>query len=231
MPLVVHYFATKWKGISNRDAGFDHERHYDAIKDATLEFGWDFTPTNGMFAADGYAALGTTQLRWPGGDLPDDASFQFVEGEYMKAEEYDEFLADPNGFTLTKIFPRIASGLQGFADVPLPPLYWMANTYYLHERGRRPARRAADPHGAREPAGHVRRRGRRTSPPTPPTPRRWPPSATRAPGARRSSRPSTWSPTCSARCAAARSTCTATRSSCWPRSIWCSRRRSASPRW
>jgi hypothetical protein len=88
-----------------------------------------------MFAADGYAALGTTQLRWPGGDLPDDASFQFVEDEYLKADEYDEFLSDPNGFTLTKIFPRIAGNLQGFAQVPIPPLFWMANTYYLMNVG------------------------------------------------------------------------------------------------
>jgi Uroporphyrinogen-III decarboxylase len=135
VPHVIHYFATKVKGISNRDAGYDHKLHYDAIKEATIRFGWDFTPTNGMFAADGYEALGTTQLRWPGGDLADDASFQFVEGEYMKADEYDEFLADPNGFTLTRIFPRIAGNLEGFGQVPFPPLYWLANTYYLMNVG------------------------------------------------------------------------------------------------
>ena len=135
VPHVIHYFATKVKGISNRDAGYDHKLHYDAIKEATIRFGWDFTPTNGMFAADGYEALGTTQLRWPGGDLADDASFQFVEGEYMKADEYDEFLADPNGFTLTRILPRIAGNLEGFGQVPFPPLYWLANTYYLMNVG------------------------------------------------------------------------------------------------
>jgi hypothetical protein len=135
VPHVIHYFATKVKGISNRDAGYDHKLHYDAIKEATIRFGWDFTPTNGMFAADGYEALGTTQLRWPGGDLADDASFQFVEGEYMKADEYDEFLADPNGFTLTRIFPRIAGNLEGLGQVPFPPLYWLANTYYLMNVG------------------------------------------------------------------------------------------------
>ncbi|HUK78761.1 MAG TPA: uroporphyrinogen decarboxylase family protein, partial [Thermoleophilia bacterium] len=85
--------------------------------------------------AAGYEAIGSTQMRWPGGDLPDDTGFQFVEDEYMRPDEYDEFLADPNGFTLAKIFPRIASGLEGFGQVPIPPLYWMANTYYLMNVG------------------------------------------------------------------------------------------------
>jgi len=128
---TIHYFADKVKGFSQREAGYNHKQHYDAIKDVTVEFGWEFVPTNALFAADGYQALGTTQLRWPGGDLPDDVGFQFVEDEYMLAEEYDEFLADPNGFTLTKIFPRIASNLAGFEQVAIPPLFWMANTYYL----------------------------------------------------------------------------------------------------
>jgi hypothetical protein len=128
--MHIHYFADLWKGHSHREAGFDHERHYAAIKDATIEFGWELSPSNALFASDSYEALGTTQLRWPGGELPDDVGFQFVEGEYMKAEEYPEFLADPNGFTVRKIFPRIATNLEGLGN-PVPPLYWFADTYYL----------------------------------------------------------------------------------------------------
>ncbi len=135
VPVDIHYFATKVKGISNRDAGYDHKRHFDAIRDATLEFGWDGAPYNGVTATDGWEALGSTQYRWPGGDLPDDAAFQFVEGEYMKGEEYDEFLANPNHFTLTKIYPRIAGNLAGLGQVPLLPLYWIADTTRLMSVG------------------------------------------------------------------------------------------------
>jgi hypothetical protein len=131
VPLACGYFADLWKGHSYKEAGYNHVQHYAAIKDATIEFGWDLSPMNSLFAADGYEALGTTQLRWPGGELPDDTGFQFVEDEYMSADEYDEFLSDPNGFTVRKIFPRIATNLAGFEQVPLPPLYFMANTYYL----------------------------------------------------------------------------------------------------
>ena len=77
-------------------------------------------PTNALFAADGYDALGIKQVRWPGGDLPDTLGFQFVEGEYRAADEYDEFLAEPNGFTL-RHDPAIAENLAGLEQVPFPP--------------------------------------------------------------------------------------------------------------
>ena len=76
---TIHYFADLWKGYSHKEAGFNHPQHYAAIREATIEFGWEFEPTNALFAADGYEALGITQLRWPGGSLPDDVGFQFVE--------------------------------------------------------------------------------------------------------------------------------------------------------
>jgi hypothetical protein len=90
-------------------------------------------PATGLFGSDGYQALGSQQLRWPGGDLPDDAAFQFVEDEYLKADEYDQFLADPSGTTLNTIFPRIAGNLGGLGMVP--PLYWLSNMYYLQGVG------------------------------------------------------------------------------------------------
>jgi hypothetical protein len=135
IPIASHYFATKIKGISNRDAGYDSALRYSSLKEATVKFGWDFAPSNGVFQSAGFDALGTRQIRWPGGDLPDDAPFQFVENEWFTEDEYDEFLADPSHFTLTKIFPRVAGNLVGLGQVPFPPLYWLSNAYYLQAVG------------------------------------------------------------------------------------------------
>ena len=74
-------------------------------------------------------ALQIKQLRWPGGDLPDDAPFQWVEDEYIKADEVDQFLADPNGFAMRTILPRIAGVFQPLSFIQLPPMYWLANAY------------------------------------------------------------------------------------------------------
>ena len=131
MPLYVHNFATRIKGISNRDAGHDHMARWQSTKEATVRFGWNFAPTNDVLASDLFEAIGNRQLLWAGGGLGDNAPHQWVEREYMKADEYDEFLVDPNAFTLTKILPRMGSNLEGLGQIPLPPLYWFSNSYYF----------------------------------------------------------------------------------------------------
>ncbi len=72
MPLYVHNFATLIKGISNRDAGYDHEARWQATKEATLRFGWNFAPTNDVLASDFFASFGNKQMMWAGeeGGLP-----------------------------------------------------------------------------------------------------------------------------------------------------------------
>jgi hypothetical protein len=51
--------------------------------------------------------------------------FQYLDREYMKAEEYDDFLFDPTGFYLHTYLPRVASAFEGIdqaADLPRPAL-------------------------------------------------------------------------------------------------------------
>ncbi|HEY4685269.1 MAG TPA: uroporphyrinogen decarboxylase family protein [Dehalococcoidia bacterium] len=55
---------------------------------------------------------------WPGHGLPKDApGYQFVEGEYMKADEYDELIRDPSDFWLRTYMPRAFGALQPFTQL------------------------------------------------------------------------------------------------------------------
>jgi hypothetical protein len=129
-PLAFQYFASRVAGVSNRDAGYDHDLMYRCLEEATERFDWDFAPQTGVLPSPSLEALGATQIRWPGGDLPDDAVFQWVEDEYMKSDEVDAFLDDPNGFTLRTLFPRIATQFEVLGQLPLPPVWWLANMYF-----------------------------------------------------------------------------------------------------
>jgi hypothetical protein len=61
----------------------------------------------------------TKTMRWPGHGLPDDShSYQYVEGVYMKADEYDLFMKDPFDFQLRKLLPRTTGVFEPFKDVP-----------------------------------------------------------------------------------------------------------------
>ena len=129
MPQVVHYFPTHIRGVSNKEAGYNDEMRYQCMREADLEFGWDWAVPSGIFSSPALEALGIKQVQWPGGALPDDAHFQFVEDEYLREEEYDDFLADPSGFTVSRLMPRFAENLAGLAGVP--PLYWFSGSFFF----------------------------------------------------------------------------------------------------
>src|SRR3972149_2112135 len=62
--------------------------------------------------------LDLKNYRWPGGPLPADAPYQFVESDYMKPEEYDLFLNDPSDFVIRQYYPRINGILAPLTKLP-----------------------------------------------------------------------------------------------------------------
>ncbi|MBL8095181.1 MAG: hypothetical protein JNL73_13505, partial [Anaerolineales bacterium] len=56
--------------------------------------------------------------RWPGGVLAPTQGFQFVEGEYMMADEYDALIADPESYIMHVYTPRVMGSLAGLGFMP-----------------------------------------------------------------------------------------------------------------
>ena len=57
--------------------------------------------------------------KWPGHGLPDDIeTYQFVEREYIKADEYDKLIKDPSDFWLRTFLPRAAGALKPLEKLP-----------------------------------------------------------------------------------------------------------------
>jgi uroporphyrinogen-III decarboxylase len=119
------YFFYKFAGISFKEAMYDYERSADALKTAMEKFQWDMAPSVALPSGPLMELFGLTQYKWPGYDLPDESFFQFIEGEYMSGEEYGELLANPDGFTIRKLMPRLSRLLEPFAD--LPPAHWLSH--------------------------------------------------------------------------------------------------------
>jgi hypothetical protein len=129
LPLMMHYFPNKIAGVSNAAVQADHFLMTKYMKEATLKFGFEWAAAVGVPPTKSLEALQVKQIRWPGGDLPDEAPFQWVEGEYIQADEVDLFLADPPGFSNRTLLPRIAGALSPLAYFQLPPVHWLANGY------------------------------------------------------------------------------------------------------
>lgn len=134
-PIVIHYYGTRTKGISNRNAMYQLDKTAAAWKEVAIRHNWDCAPPWGsMLTARAWESLEIRQVKWPGGGLAHDQPFQWVEAEYMTQDEYDEILANPNGFAVGKLWPRLSAVLEplgGMAQSPPPSLAFLSNAYTL----------------------------------------------------------------------------------------------------
>ena len=130
--MPVSMFATFWLakygGITNRQLMYDYEKVEEIGERAILEFEPDAHSNLVLQCALGPSldAVGFKQLQWPGHGVSDTQPYQYLDREYMKADEYDEFLFDPTGYYLSKYLPRIAGAFEGLDELPyLPGLHYL----------------------------------------------------------------------------------------------------------
>jgi hypothetical protein len=121
VPVTIQtgVFSALYAGLPLSSMYYD----YAAYQEACLKTILDFEPDMGasmVLVNSGLVMelLDVKHQRWPGGNLPADVPYQFVEGEYMKAEEYDLFLDDPSDFIFRYYLPRIYGILEPVTKLP-----------------------------------------------------------------------------------------------------------------
>lgn len=112
-PLFT-FFAARYAGITSREAMFDYEKLAAVTRQAILDFDVDVYSNPFGIVAPGplLEILGDRRFKWPGNGLPVNSTFQFVEGEYMTADEYPAFIADPTDYILRTHIPRVLGALE-----------------------------------------------------------------------------------------------------------------------
>ena len=127
---LAAFFVTRYAGLTNAEAMSDYERMANAWLASTKKLNWDMAPPPFVaFPAPVMELLGLRTFIWPGKHLPPNLPYQFVEKEYMLADEYDEFLANPSDFVVRKMMPRMSETLEPLGM--LPPLHWFSSGYTL----------------------------------------------------------------------------------------------------
>lgn len=121
VPLVpvIETFPLFYTGITLKEAMNDYDKAVKAFDKFLVDFEPDLAwgPIT-IYPAKVLERLDLKCLRWPGHGLPDNGMYQFVEGEHMKADEYDEFIYDPTHFILTKYLPRMFGSLRALEKLP-----------------------------------------------------------------------------------------------------------------
>ena len=124
MPLNCLYYCNRALGITNAEAQYDYEKRFECMKQITLDLNLDFAPqVVNLAPIPFFEILGITDFKWPGGELGENAPNQYIEDEYLKEDEYDEYLADPDIFTYKKLWPRFSKTMALMTNIQIPPLH------------------------------------------------------------------------------------------------------------
>lgn len=120
------YYTKKW---TIQDIMQDYQKAtdvYDAFYDHYQpDMGWDpilFYPANYMERS------GINWFRWPGNQIEEpNIMYQYIEGEYMKGDEYPEAIHDITKFMMNKWIPRSFSNLGGLAKIDFRNSMWFGH--------------------------------------------------------------------------------------------------------
>jgi hypothetical protein len=118
--LMFGFWGARQAGMTCQQAMYDAQALSAATKAAILKYRPDEAMGSHALTSIGSALdiLEFGGLVWPGGGLPPDVPYQYLDKEYMQPEEYDEYLEDPSGFMLRKYIPRLCGAASGFALLP-----------------------------------------------------------------------------------------------------------------
>jgi hypothetical protein len=129
MPTAMFctFFLAKLGGISHRQLMYDYDKAKELGERALIELEPDVHNPLLLNTAAGpvLEAVDYKQLIWPGHGVGENQPYQYLDREYMKADEYEEFIEDPTGFYLRKYLPRVLGAFEGFEEFPdLPGLHY-----------------------------------------------------------------------------------------------------------
>ncbi len=100
-------FAEVYAGYSNQEVMYDITKWTDAESKFAEAFPQVDLLRTGRIWAPLFDSVGFKLYRIPGRDLPPNVIHQFVEGEWMKADEYDILINNPVEFMMEYRLPRV----------------------------------------------------------------------------------------------------------------------------
>jgi hypothetical protein len=140
---LVGFFPAHYAGITTQEAMYDYDKACQAYEKYTFDFAPD--AHRGPYGlGQVYDIIDYKLFIWPGHGVGVNMPFQCVEGEYMKAHEYDALIQDPSDFWMRVYLPRIIGALEPFSKLsPFHRVIEIAGVGSLVLRYGRPEIRAA----------------------------------------------------------------------------------------
>ena len=112
-PFVAE-FTAKHCGMTCQEVTHDYENAFLAARRCAAEYDWDAVVGNMVYVWTGLTqTIGLRYYGIPGLDVAPDTGFQYKEPpedqSFMRADEYDQLIADPTGFLFNVWLPRVST--------------------------------------------------------------------------------------------------------------------------
>ena len=136
--LPAAFYPAHYAGNTLKDVMYD----YDALKKAWFKFMNEFGDMD-SFGGPGLVLpakvldmVDYKMMKWPGHGLADDSpSYQFVEGEYMPPEEYDDLIRDPADYLMRFFLPRSMGACASFSQLAPMTMFVGIPVWYISQFG------------------------------------------------------------------------------------------------
>ncbi len=132
VPVVptTGFFPVFYSGINAEESMYEYDKCYAAFKKYTLDFAPD--AHLGLFNSCPGKVFDILKYKlfvWPGHGTSPNHTYQCIEGEYVKSDEYDALIQDPSDFFRSVYLPRIFGALEPFNKLmPLTGILMMPFT-------------------------------------------------------------------------------------------------------
>lgn len=117
--LNMGFWPAKSGGITPYEAMTDAKRGVKAWKDFNLKFQPDVSvdPLHNTVPASMFEALDYKLYSWPGHGVAKEASYQYIEKEWMLPEDYEHLISDPGDYLVRTYLPRTVGAFAGFGEL------------------------------------------------------------------------------------------------------------------
>ncbi len=115
-PFVAE-FTGVYAGYTCQELAHDYQRAFAAARKCAADFDWDAVVSNMVYVWTAMTdAMGLSYYGIPGIHISANTGFQYREppqqNAFMRPDEYDQLIEDPNGFLLNVWLPRVSAHLR-----------------------------------------------------------------------------------------------------------------------
>ncbi len=117
--LLYTFMPADLYGLTPGEAMYNPEKLVSTWKRFLEDYGPDFYFSPALVGhGKCFEILDYKQYRWPGHGVSENSTYQCVEAEYMRAEDYEALIDDPSDFWIRTYLPRVFGALEPLKNIP-----------------------------------------------------------------------------------------------------------------